>query len=327
MQTNLSSGTIKKGLNGQENPNFLKPLDQVRGDLDLLYKRGHPRGFELGWKDFDYSILPGSTTYIMGHPHHGKSYFLFEILLQLSQFHGLKHMVFSPENGGAHNVYSVLIGMYMCKDFFKLSTDEYERGSQFIEEHFSVIDPIDKQFSVFDFLLQAEYEKVNTLSGDPFNEFSHDFRDDYNRQDLYIERVLTEIRKKARATGLHIFILNHAQDGKKIEQGGIRYLPKPMAIDHAGGKAWWKKGQGMISVWRPPEGLNDSDGLAYDKYTTVVDVQKAKPKGIGTQGEYRFFYDWESNRYYMKDTFTGNRRYAGEIMRNQLEINATELPF
>jgi len=155
---------------------------------------------------------------------------------------------------------------------------------------------------------------VDTLTGDPFNEFDHDFRDDYNRQDLYIERVLTMIRKKARATKHHIFILNHAQDGRKMEQNGKRYLPKPLPLDHSGGKAWWKKGLGMISVWRPLEGL-EIDGYVYRKNQTVVDVQKAKPKGIGSTGEYHFFYDVESNRYYMEDPFSGKRVYAGEKMR------------
>jgi len=307
--------TLKDGLKPtSEDVNYLYPLNQVEDDLEEFYKKGHPRGYELGWKDFDYSILPGATTYIMGHPHHGKSFFLFEMLIHLSQYYGLRHMIFSPENGAAHAVYAILIGMYKCKEFHKLTHDERADGKNFIGEHFIVIDPIDKKFPVDVFLQQAEYEKVDTLTGDPFNEFDHDFRDDYNRQDLYIERILTSIRKKCRATNLHIFILNHAQDGRKVERGNYRYLPKPMAVDHSGGKAWWKKGLGMLCVWRPPEGLEEN-GHQYRKNEVVIDVQKAKPKGVGTQGEYYFFYDAEVNRYYMEDSFTGKRLYAGNQMR------------
>lgn len=327
MQSNLS--ILKDSLKPTSDiPYYLIPLDQVDAEIDELYKRGHPRGYELGWKDFDYSILPGATTYIHGHPTHGKSFFLFELLIHLSQYYQLKHMVFSPENGSARDVYSVLVGMYKCRAFHKLTYDEVADGKNFIKEYFTVIDPIDKNFPIADFLAQAEYEKVHTLSGDPFNEFDHDFRDDYNRQDLYIERILTMIRKKCRATNLHVFILNHAQDGKKVEKNGKRYLPKPMAIDHSGGKAWWKKGLGMICVWRPPEGLEE-DGHTYAKNEVVIDVQKAKPKGVGTQGEYRFFYDTEFNRYFMEDGFTGKRLYAGNQMRDTPKItdNTTILPF
>jgi len=295
-----------------EKPDYLYSVDQVNSQLEELYKKGSPRGYELGWKDFDYTILSGATTYIMGHPAHGKSFFLFEILIFLSQQYNLKHMVFSPENGAVHDVYAMIIGMYKCKNFHSLTPVELSDGKDFAREYFRVLDPLDRRFSVEDFLEHTGVEDFNTLSGDPFNEFDHDFKDDYNRQDLYIERILTLVRKKARATGLHIFILNHAQDGKKVEKNGTRYLPKPLPVDHSGGKAWWKKGLGMIGVWRPPAGLDDGNGHEYEYNEVIIDVQKAKPKGIGKIGEYTFYYDVEYNRYYTRDKITGSRNYAGE---------------
>ena len=48
--------------------------------------------------------------------------------------------------------------------------------------------------------LFPENKRIHTTLIDPFNELSHDFSKDEGRQDLYIERILGDVRKNARKT-------------------------------------------------------------------------------------------------------------------------------
>lgn len=288
-------------------------LDDVRDDFNELYKHGNPRGYYCGFPDFHnyFSLLPGRMTFINGAPDSGKTYFWFEILINLSEFHGLRHMIFSPEMGDAHQVFAELVGIYMKSSFMSLDKDDREYGSQFINDHFLIIDPQDNTFTVDEFLNQAElYEakgnkKIDTLTGDPFNEFTHTLSDDYNRQDLYIERILGNIRRKAKSTGRHICIITHPRDQQKDIFNSRSFYRAPTAREYAGGQAWYRKGFGMLCIWRPPEGYELDGGEVAKNNTTVVQIQKAKPRGMGKKGNCVFYLDMKTSRYYQEDTFMG----------------------
>ncbi|MFX0136937.1 MAG: hypothetical protein ACFFDN_25085 [Candidatus Hodarchaeota archaeon] len=293
-------------------------LSDIKDDLNDLYLNGNPRGYHCGFDSLYefYSILPGRMTFINGAPDSGKSYFWMECLINLSKFHGLKHMLFSPEMGDPHQVYGELISMVMGCQLQKLSEDEKREGEKFVSEYFVIIDPQDNQFTIDDFLYQAELlsEKgfnVDTLTGDPFNEFTHDFKDDHNRQDLYIERILGYMRRKAKATNRHICIITHPRNQEKTTTRGITYYQPPQPREYAGGQAWYRKGLGMLCIWRPPYGL-DSENGTYEENEIHIIVQKAKPRGIGKKGTCILYLDYSTHRYYERDPI-GIKKYAHEI--------------
>ena len=142
---NESLEQLYKNNNGKdlEPKDYTIKLSDVSDDIDDLRKNGFRKGFELGFdclKGF-YSILPGAMTFITGSPDHGKTYFWFEILINLSMFSGLKHMIFTPEMGDPHEVYADLCGMSMGKKFETLTVKELDAGKEFIDDHFTLIDP------------------------------------------------------------------------------------------------------------------------------------------------------------------------------------------
>ena len=205
---------------------------------------------------------------------------------------------------------------------------EAERVSaeQFVEEHFYIIDPLDDKMTADDFYkLVDEIEikesiKIHTTMIDPFNELSHDFSKDEGRQDLYIERILGDVRKNARKTNRHNCVITHVRNQAPIISDNITFFPMATAREIAGGQAWFRKGLLMIIVWRPPFGLNDEFGIPYEKNEVKIKVVKSKPKGISINGTYTMFYDIIKNAYYMRGN-QYSKRYKNLIREEQAEIN------
>jgi hypothetical protein len=325
----LSEQDLKKQLD-TEFMDMVYPLSKVDDQLHELHCTGYKRGYHCGFLNFyeHYSIVPGKLTFIVGSPTHGKTYFWFECLINLAQFFDLKHLIFSPEMGNPHEIYADLISMYMGQKFTTLNDSQLDEGKKFINNHFKIIHPKDRQFTVQGWFEQAENlmktQRLDTLTGDPFNEFNHDMRDDYNRQDLYIERQLGFIRRKADALNIHTCIITHPRDQQIAIKDGIRYYPEPTAREYAGGQAWFRKGLGMIGLWRPAKGLTDENGMAYEENEVHVIIQKAKPRGIGKPGTIKLYFDSIRWRYYEVSTFAG-KLYGRDI--SQADFKPEVAPF
>jgi len=295
--------------------NYAVKLEAVEDDLDYLYKIGYKKGYHLGFNCLSelYTILPGKMTFIVGQPTGGKSYFWFEVLLNLAQYHCLKHIVFSSEMGKPHEIYADLIGMYNGHNFFKLPDQVIEDSKKFIGEHFTIIEPNSNELTIP--MLFEHAKGYDTLTADPFNELTHNFSDDYNRQDLYIERQLGFMRRMSEQMNVHTCVITHPRDQQVKQVKDIRYHPKPTAREFAGGQAWYRKGLGMLSVWRPPYGLSGEDDQLYEKNEVHIDVLKAKPRGVGQEGSAKLFLDTEKWRYYERDSM-GVKHYARDISKN-----------
>ena len=283
-------------------------LKDVEGDINQKYEHGISRGYYMGYECLhkNYSIKLGCTTYLYGAPYSGKSQVWFQFLINLSRKYDMKHAVFSPEAGDSSDVYIELLELAAGKDFYKdynnrMNQLQYDQAKKFIDTHFIIIDPQDKVFTIDDFLeyitiIERQYNiKIHTATGDPFNEFHH--KDPIHR-DLYIENLLGDIRKNARAYNRHICLITHVRDQKIEVQNGIRFYPPATPREVSGGQAWYRKGHGMISIWRPSKGLVDPEGQPYPENTTILYVQKAKPMGAGKKGEARLYWDAKRHRYY-----------------------------
>lgn len=281
-------------------------------EIDELYKDGLQKGYELSFESMydKISIKLGCTTFIYGAPYCGKSQIWFEMLVDLSVRYGIKHAVYSPETGSASEIFIELMTIYGRKDFYKhpsaerMTPDELQKAKNFVDRHFVVIDPDDGVFTIEDFwtyldIIERVFEvKISTSTADPFNEFRHDFSKDNGRQDMYIERILGENRRNARANKRHNCIITHVQDQPLQRQGEISYYEPATFRQIAGGQAWSRKGEQMISVWRPREGLLNDDGMPYEHNQTVLIVQKSKPKGIGRTGMIDLYYSAREHSYY-----------------------------
>lgn len=285
-------------------------LGDKREEVLKLYETGQTKGYDIGLDCIDehYTCKTGSTTYVYGAPYSGKTQFWFWYLIALSKRHGLKHAIFSPETGSAKEIFAELLQMTAMQDFHKtfnkqMSQEALNDAMAFVDAHFIIIDPSHKVITHIDFFnyideIERVYNvKVHTATIDPFNEFRQDLGKFSNRQDLYLEAVLSEVRENARTNDRHNCIITHVQDQQILTANNIRYYPQPTYREIAGGQAWSRKGMSMLSVWRPKEGLRDQEGVPYESNATVIDVQKSKPKGTGKVGKVVLLYDTDKHSY------------------------------
>lgn len=301
-------------------------LDDVREKIDLKYELGISRGFWLGYKSLHefYTIKLKSTTYIFGDPYCGKSQWWFQILVNLSKFYGLKHAIFSPEEGESEDVFILLCQIHMESDFYNDHGNQADKAKlkitqDFIDKHFIILDPGDKLLNVNEFyeyvdIIERKYNiKISTTTIDPWNELLHDFSQYNGRQDLYLDWCLGSIRQNAKARNRHNCIITHTggTDTRKIiDKDTMKsYYPMPTFRDMAGGQTWSRKGMSIIAVWRPPDYISKEGGECYKHNESVIEILKSKPQGVGKKGVASLYYDGYRHNYYEINEI-GNARYA-----------------
>lgn len=316
----------------------------LNNQVEELYKKGITRGVYLGFDTLHeyYSVKKGVTTYLYGSPFSGKSEFWLEVLLNLSEFYGYRHVIYTPETGKASEIVAELVSKYSRKPFFKekgdaLDEQELYKALAFIQEYFYIVDPGEEGLTLEDFYQKVEaIEKENdvridTTLIDPYNELTNDIGSEGGRQDLLIERQLGIVRKNAQAFNRHNVLVTHCRDQqaikKTVDGREIWYYPPATAREVAGGQAWYRKAMNLINVWRPPVGYkeNDQDEPAEENEVHVI-VQKFKPKGTGKRGVVKLYFDTLKNRYYEKTTY-GSIRYAGKEPEPARNPYATSFEF
>lgn len=303
-------------------------LNECKEEIEKLYTEGISRGLYMGWETMHeyFSFKPEGTTYVYGSPFSGKSEWIFDVLVYLSENYGFHHAIFSPETGQRKDIYAELISKYVQKPFHKnyegaMSETERMRAEDFVNEYFIIVEQDEGELTIDEFYVMVdEMEKhyglkINTTTVDPFNELKHDMAAEEGRQDLYIENKLGMIRRNALAKKRHNIIITHVRDqGHPIVRDGFRYFPAATPREIAGGQAWYRKAMNMICVWRPPLGLPDENGIPAEENETHLIIQKFKPKGVGKRGTVKLFFDLYRNRFYEK--IDGNNRYAGPQAKN-----------
>ncbi len=289
----------------------MKLLKDVSTKIDSLFESGITKGKYLGFPSLHdyYSFKPQSTTYIYGSPFSGKTEIWFEMLMNLSEFYGMRHAIYTPESGSPSEIYAELISKYCRKPFYKnipghMSETEMLSAKDFIGEYFYVIDN-EEDLTIegfFDKVKEIEKytdKKIDTTCCDPFNELKHNFDD--MRQDLYIENKLGFIRTEARKNNRHNVIITHSAAQQPILKDGKTFYPPPSPRQISGGLAWHRKAMNLVCIWRPIAGSLDEQGQPYLENEVHFIVQKYKPKGVGRLGKVVLFYDQYSGRYYERN--------------------------
>jgi twinkle protein len=274
-------------------------LNNIIPNVEAVIKQPEKFAYRLNMFGELYSFQLGRTTYFAGIPSHGKSTFLFETLIQLSEEHGLKHIIFAPEEGTVAEVYVTILSMYTLKKnrtgaFNKLNELDLYANAAFISTHFHVVETNENAKTPYELLEGIKtyiYEQgINTIMIDPWNELKHSFSEHGGRQDVYLERVLGDIRLYSRANNVHTFIVAHPRTLQKNKDTG-GYEP-PTAFEFSGGSTWYAKADGIICVYRPSEfSENESERTHVD-----IIIQKAK-RGIGKKGRLEMDYDLNTQRY------------------------------
>jgi len=300
---------------------MIRSLKEIESKVDAIRLNGRPKGKEVGFKclNDNYTVKPDSYTIVLGAPAHGKSEFIFEILLNLAVKYGDISLIYSPETGGEDEVYAELLAKYMKIqkiDFF--ANDKlYHQAKSFIMSYFYVIDD-EISYSYNELVSMVEsYQKkfgikFNNIMAEPYNELKHDMSKFGTRQDIYIEEFMSSVRRSSRRNNFHTFLSFHPGGQSQVvdEDTKTRYYPMPKAREAAGGQATLRKAMMWINLWRPQKGLKDENGMPYEDNQVIVHFEKVKPKHYGNRGVCSLFYDWRKSRYYEK--INGKACYAFE---------------
>lgn len=317
-------------------------LEDTKDEIISKFELGIEEGYKTGYKEVDelYNMHLGYTSYIYGPSFSGKSQIWFDFLKNFSMRYNMKHVVFSPETGSATDVFIKIIEMAAGADFYdqydnKMSQGRLEKAMQFVNEHFIIIDPGMKAMDLDDIIASCEmiervYDmKIHTLTIDPWNDLNHDMSDYNYRDDRYLEDALRKLRVVSHVNNWHITVITHAKDQAVQVKDGVRYYPPATFREVAGGQTWSRRGFMMSSVWRPPKGLDELDGIELEGNETFWIQQKYKPEWAGSKGRAMLRYDPKKHCYY---TGVGKlRTYAKLDKDGQKEVEQTyvetEAPF
>lgn len=265
-------------------------FDQV----DDIYDNGVGRGESTGYPCVDdlYTIAPGMLTVVTGHPSSGKSEFIDQIMVNLSEAKGWSHAICSFENEPRLHI-TKLISKHLRKPFFeefeerRLTPEELRIGKDFVANHFSFIFQADGAMASLDGILERLKVAVmrygiRTAVIDPYNYIEKGR--DVSETD-WISQMLSKVRLFAQAHGIHIWFVAHPTKMMRSADGKV---PPPGGYDISGSAAWFAKADHGITIHRP----NPMHSME-----TEVISWKSRFAWLGKQGKTAVIYNRLSTTY------------------------------
>lgn len=256
-----------------------------------LKKNGIPKTIKPKNKRFEslneiFSIMMGQLTVVTGIPSHGKSNFIEDYVLSLSNDYDFKVSLFSPEHHPselhAMNLASKVIG----KNSFTSSDNEIIEYSEWANERIYFTVPEDEQEPNWNWLLETFKAQmlrfgINIFIIDAWNKVILNGRNGLQE----ITNVLTKITSFAQKNNVHIFLIAHPTKMTKID--GTDKYKVPDLYSVAGSADFRNQTHNGLCVYRD-----------FDEGITQVFNLKTKFSFQGEIGKNATFkYDVSSSRY------------------------------
>lgn len=301
----------------------------MHDELIGLREDGLRKGAWTGFNSLydHYSMKLGSFSIIYAAPRQGKSEFIKELVLNTAEHEGWRWLICSPETGSPKEVFAEYASGYLRKPFMKTdggynaSDLEAERAVNWLSEYIYILDGGLDDITVKDVYAEArrlEREKdikINGIVIDPYTEMAEE--DPSAPIHKTVSGDLNTVRKNSSHNNYHTILSVHTRDIQMINHKAkgdpklYRYQPEPEITELSGGQMWSRKGFMMVSVWRTPWDIpiTDEYGEPYERFQTKINIKKAKPKSAGKEGYVYLYYDFQSGRYYEKDS-DGIKRFS-----------------
>jgi twinkle protein len=276
-------------------PRLVSPSSLIPKIMEL-WRNGLAPGDKTGWPSLDqrYSVAPGMLTIVTGWPGAGKSEWLDAMLVHLAR-QGWRTAMFSPEN----RPYELHAAKFMEKVSGKpfgrgpnerISEDEAPEFAHDLARYLMFIDaPDGSSLSVRKVIEAAEpwlgTEGKRALVMDPWNELEH-WRPAGLSETEYVSQTLSYVRNWARTHGVHVFIVAHPRNEKRIDGK----LPIAKLDMISGSQHWWNKADFGISIWRDLENHENPE--------VEVHILKVRFKHMGKVGLVPLRYDRVTGRYH-----------------------------
>lgn len=264
-------------------------VEDINGELDLIYENGLPQGISTGWENLDdfYRPTEGQFTLVTGVPGMGKSEWLDALAINLAKHHSWITGVCSPENQPISFHATKLMEKYVGKRLNKMSPEEFADAKEWVNVFFKFILPEDR---TLDSLLAKAKLLVRRygmkgLIVDPYNEITHTNRQEGVSETEYVSEFLARIRGFAREFNVHIFLVAHPT---KLQKGMDGKYPVPTGYDVAGSAHFFNKADNIVAVHR-----DKSDPFAYSE----IHIQKIRSRWLGQLGVTKLEWDKNSGQY------------------------------
>jgi len=266
------------------------PLDGVFKVQDVwesfenIYYNGFPAGASIELVT-DFQFFSKYLNVFTGIPSHGKTTYVYNILVQLSRQHQWKHLIFSPEH--MMEVSYIKLARIYAGKYFKYDKGninniielELNESRLFLNEYFQILRPNSSNTSLDYILSQTEnvvkQRGINSITIDPWNTIEHIWDSNTNETN-YISFALQQLKDFAHKYDVMINLIAHPT--KMNYQGKIS---KPSLYDIAGSAHFYNKMDNGFIVHRN----NDS---------TEVEIAKVKEDHIGETGNRNYTFDKKS---------------------------------
>lgn len=290
-----------------ERPKDVVTLDDVNHKMDYNFDNGTSMGETTYFPEIDeaYRMKRGEITLVHGIANHGKSTFLYHLLVVKAIKDGYKFGIFSPENLPEEEFYTDLVEIYIGKTSKKgvegrMSREEFNAGKSFINNHFFLIYP--QNDAPTPEYINNRFRELIIKRGidgcviDPYNQLDNDIKKTGGREDQYISLFATQIKRFAIEMKVFYFVVAHPK-------GGLSKVDKdyecPDVYELAGGAMWSNKFDNIFAIHRPNRTSDPKDSIVH-----FVSQKIKKQKTCGKPGTVILNYLFKTNRYYQQDGFS-----------------------
>jgi twinkle protein len=262
-----------------------------------FYENGYQAGYSTGWSNLDklFTIKTGYLMIITGIPSRGKSFFVDNMLFNLSKKDGLKHLLCSFENS-IESHFARLASMHQGKSFSKskgMTEDEVKESLKFVDNYFMRLE-IDRLWNVDQIIEQLEYAVkrygINTLVIDPYNRLDNQITE---REEKYIGSILAKLAMAAKRLNVLIIFIAHP---KKFNEGDK--MPNMYSI--SGSADWYNMADIGVIIHRD----RLENGKLENKMKVIV--QKVKDFHLGNPSGGEAMLEYLPDKYILFDYIESN---------------------
>ena len=262
--------------------------------------------------DRNYKVMLGTCTDITGYPYSGKTLWLMEILYNLSDEHGMKHLLHLPDSGKPEEVIATLLQKRTGKTFDKryqniITEDEIHFNMDWINEHFKILSykerPTPREFWEYSNTID-----VQTASIDSWNYMKHN-KSQGNTE--YLADVLSFRNEYCEKIDKHFFTIIHPKNPTALDFDSEGKLKAPDVHNLMGGSEWNNNGKNIVAIHK-----QEKEGDEYEIYH-----RKIKPRMVGKTGMEIMNYNITKQKFFKVDG-AGVQKYANHEEIKQAPIDA-----
>lgn len=239
-------------------------LKDLESDLLKDFTEGTQKAPTTHFYSVDEIFRPmrGDLNVMTGIGNYGKSAWGKQMDLVAAVKDNEKSCYFSPEEYPPLFWYRELVRSYIGKpierdDFNRMTAIDFNRGMEFIREHFFYVYP--PQLPTPEYLMERFAEIVikhgiDRITLDPWNQLNHTMS---KRDDIYLSETLSKFERFAQQHDIYLTIIAHPNRTHKSERTGNYECPD--VFDLNGGPVWNARATNLTVYHRPNYQTDKSD--------------------------------------------------------------------